>query len=289
MNLIGLMPVRNEDWVLGLSARVALKWCDSLVCLNHASTDRTKEILDGIARETGRLVHAAIENPRWDEMDHRQSLLTLARSYGATHIALVDADEILTANLLPYVRDYVQQLPASGLLTLPIYNLRGGIQRYHDNGIWGRRITSVAFTDQLALGWGGDRFHHREPAGKRLVPVQPVSHPCGGVMHLWGASGRRLVAKHVLYQMTETLRWPDKPREEIRQMYSMATKGRPELGDVPSRWTFAAVPPEWWDGYSDLAQHLDVDAAPWQEAEIERLLSEHGPERFTGLDLICAD
>jgi hypothetical protein len=43
MKLIGLMPVRGEDWILGLSARAALMWCDELVILLHSCTDRINE------------------------------------------------------------------------------------------------------------------------------------------------------------------------------------------------------------------------------------------------------
>lgn len=289
MKLIGLMPVRNESWVLGLSARVALKWCDELVCLDHASTDDSADILRQIAKETGRLTSMHLTDPDWNEMDHRQTMLTLARNYGASHIALVDADEILTANLVPTIRDHVSSLPASCILQLPLYNMRGSITRYHGSGVWGRRITSVAFMDNKALEWTGDTFHHREPAGKRLAGVQACEQFQGGVMHLWGASERRLRAKHILYQMTETLRWPNKSHEEIRAMYTMATKGRPQVGDIPSRWTYAEAPESWWSGHRELLAHLDVERIPWQEAEISRLLDRHGKERFTGLDLICAD
>jgi hypothetical protein len=32
-------------------------------------------------------------------------------------------------------------------------------------------------------------------------------------------------------------------------------------------------------------KYLDVDAEPWQEAEVRRLVAEYGREKFTGLDL----
>jgi hypothetical protein len=32
-------------------------------------------------------------------------------------------------------------------------------------------------------------------------------------------------------------------------------------------------------------KYLDVDAEPWQEAEVRRLVAEHGRETFAGLDL----
>src|SRR5258707_13829349 len=98
--LICLMPARNESWVIGFSARAALMWCDELIILNHASTDNTGAIIQDIALETRRVRYMYVPDPCWTEMSHRQSLLTVARQYGATHIVLVDADEVLTGNLL---------------------------------------------------------------------------------------------------------------------------------------------------------------------------------------------
>ena len=36
MRLIAIMPCRNSDWILGLTARAALLWCDGIAILNHA-------------------------------------------------------------------------------------------------------------------------------------------------------------------------------------------------------------------------------------------------------------
>src|ERR1051326_5326205 len=161
MKLIGLMPVRNESWVLGLSARAALAWCDELILLVHASTDATGEIAEALSCEYPGRVGVAVEPTGiWDEMRHRQQLLEAARRRHATHIAIVDADEILTANLLRDVRPMVAEIPAGRALELPGYNLRGGLEQYHANGIWGQRWFTVAFADRPELHWAGDRFHH---------------------------------------------------------------------------------------------------------------------------------
>jgi hypothetical protein len=322
MNLIGLMPVRNEDWILGLSARVALMWCDSLVILDHASTDWTVEIIWGLMREyRGRVVVLSEPDPTWAEMAHRQAMIEMARSHGSTHIAICDCDEILTGNLLGSIRGHIEAA-GPNMLMLPGYNLRGGLSRYHANGVWANRWFSTAFKDNPRLSWSGDKFHSREPGGITWSHVQPVKQGDGGMMHLWGASDRRLIAKHALYKVTERLRWPDKPVAEIDRMYSWAIKGdstngygtpetwtyadvpaewwAPYMGDstngygTPETWTYADVPAEWWAPYIARVEGLsltmpigsvDIEAEPWQEAEVRRLVAEHGRERFEGLDL----
>jgi Glycosyl transferase family 2 len=284
VKLIGLMPVRNEAWVLGLSARVALMWCDELVILDHQSDDTSPEIIIGLHNEFQGRVSGLLEMGPWDEMRHRQAMLELARKRGATHIAIIDADEVLTGPIATEgIAKAMVYHAKESLLQLPLYNLRGGIELYHANGLWGSRIVSVAFADDPPQLWSGDRFHAREPQGKFLRPFQPIKQGEGGVMHLWGANERRLLAKHALYKVTERLRWPDKPVRDIDFEYSQCVTGG--TGIPPECWTYNAVPESWWAPYQHLMKYLDIDAEPWQDAEVRRLVDLYGRERFAGLDL----
>lgn len=287
MHMIAMMACRNEDWVLGTSVRVALEWCDSIVILDHASTDDSAAIIEDLKQEHGsRIIRLWTSDSSWDEMEHRQKMLDAARSEGATHLAIVDADEILTANCWKHVRAMADMMRAGQLIQLPGYNLRGSIDRYHANGIWGNRWFSTIFMDNPRLGWHGDRFHHREPMGVPLSPYRPLMQGQGGIMHLWGADERRLKAKHALYKMTETLRWPDKRRSEINKLYSLAFYPSLDLR-FDQTWRYADVPADWWAH----REHLRVDGEPWQESECRKLWQEHGATRFAGLNLfgVCED
>ena len=278
MKLVGCMSVRNEEWVLGLSARVALQWCDALVILLHECTDRSGEIAQEIDREHGSArVRLLVESGYWDEMRHRQRMLDAARKMGATHIAIVDADEIMTANVVPEIRGHIEVMPRGSMMHVPLFNLRHGLHQYHANGMWGNRWLSLAFVDEPRLNWQGDQFHHREPFGRALTPFRPFGHWLGGVMHLWGSDERRLAAKHSAYKVTERLRWPQRCCCEIERQYNM-------WRDFPgSGWRFDAVPAEWW-GARDLSA-IRLTDTPWQEDFVRRLVAEHGAERFAGLDL----
>lgn len=287
MKLIGLMACRNEDWIIGLSVRAALRWVDHLVILLHDCTDRTVEILAQIEDEVGtdRMAYR-IETGEWDEMRHRQTMLECARVWGATHMAIIDADEVLTANLLNI--GMVRALPPGHILQLPLYNLRHGIGQYHSNGIWSNRWVSVAFADSPELHWSGDRFHSREPEPKQLRPWRPIQQGGGGILHFWGASERRLIAKHRMYKITERLRWPHKPVAAIEYQYNQATCdtqstcGRPPL-ETPVTWQFARCPPEWFAGYG--LDHVDLNSVPWQEAWCDAQIAKYGRERFAGLSV----
>lgn len=282
--ITAILPVRNEDWVLGLSLRALLMWVDEAIVLNHASTDNTGEILETVNRESGGRVHVMHEaNPVWREMDHRQRLLMAARKRGATHIVILDADEVLIGTVLPHIRGWVESLPKGTTLRGPMRHCHRGISHFrHDASIWcrgGYRV-SIAFADAPQLGWAavnGYDHHHREPMKSRMGGN--IREDMESVMHLQFAHWRRLTAKHALYKMSERLKYPQKSVAEIDRMYSMALD-ETVLGTMP-------VPPSWWQPYRGIMHHLRIDQneEQWQERECKRLMKQHGQKAFSGLNL----
>jgi hypothetical protein len=126
--------------------------------------------------------------------------------------------------------------------------------------------------------------------GLALNQWRTVAQGAGGVMHLWGLSERRLVAKHAAYKMIETLRWPNKSRAEIDRMYSQAFDPGANR-QFEQQWRYERVPEEWWQPYEPLLRHLHADAEPWQESMCRDLYAKHGPARFKGLNLfgVCGN
>jgi len=281
MKLIALMAARDESWVIGLSLRAALKWCDEVIVLAHCCTDDTINIVIDAAEEKPGHVHLMVEdNPVWAEMHHRQAMLEKARQLGATHIAYVDADEVLTGNLLPLVRPELEEMPPGGYLRLSLPCLWRSLYRYRTDGLFGDKAsTMVAFRDDGKVGWqpgeDGYQFHSREPRGAKQF--SRADRGMGGVMHLQFVDWRRLISKHKRYKLLERVMYPQKPVADIDKLYSYAPN---ETG-----LQTADVPAEWWEPYRDLIRHVDLNQKPWQEEDCERMLMEHGAEYFEGLDL----
>ncbi len=280
MKLVGVMPARNEEWIIGASLRAALMWCDEVVVLNHASTDRTQEIVEKVSAESNaRVWYSQDHTPRWSEMEHRQLLLDVARSRKATHIAIVDADEILTGNLLPNIRNYIELLQPGETLQTGMLAMWRSLDYYRTGeSIWANRHDlTLAFADAPDLAWrttNGYDHHHREPHGSFRRPIGPLT---GGVMHLQWCSWRRLKAKHARYKMDERLKYPQKPVSQIDSMYSMALDERGLKVDL--------VPESYWKPYEHLRKYIDLEAEPWQEQQCRTWAAEHGKEKFAGLDL----
>ncbi len=279
MKLIAIMPARNEDWIIGLSGRVALRWCDELVVLDHASTDRTGIILREIADEhPGRVTILEEPDACWAEMSHRQRLLDAARIRGATHVALVDADEVVTANVLRAVREATEDLLPGQVLRTPMRAMWRDPHHYRIDpaNVFSNATIALSFADRPGLCWqtqDGYDFHHREPYGSKTGPLMARG---GGVMHLQFADWPRIVAKHALYKATEMIRWPSRrPPRLVEAQYNFTLN---EHGLITER-----APASWWEGYP--VEHLHIGAEPWQAAEVRRLWREHGPEKFAGLDL----
>ena len=308
MKIVGLMAARNEEWVLGLAARAALMWLDALVILDHASTDMTREIAWDVASEfPGRVVVINEDDPVWREMAHRQKMLEQARLMEATHICYIDADEILTGDLVTThpnaggsaIRGLFAAIPPNSLLQLPWLQLRGSIGQVHTAGVWAaNQNASFGFLDDPRLHWssenrGGYDFHHRQPMGKPLVPWTPLGaqgRRQSGLMHLQMVSGRRLRAKQALYKMQEIVRWPGREPNQIRavnERYNLAVYGGYTSDALKTLGTTLGPAPldQWWKPYTDLMKYFDPHMIPWQEAECLKLLEEHGPQKFAGLDL----
>lgn len=279
MKIVALMLVRDEEWVINLSAHVAGLWCDAIVAIAHNCTDRTvSAICDSTSKP--KLIRTVNQDP-WNEMDLRQDLLNRGREIGGTHWALIDADEVLTANLIPEIRKWGEIMEPGDIIDLPMIPVWGDLTKYRDDdSVWSKAWLSTLVRDSSDLCWkpkeDGYHFHNRVPYGKtrRIVPISHKAN--GGVMHLQFACNRRLRAKHAWYKMQEVVRWPDRSSPgEIDKKYNQA------LNEQGIR--FSPVKKEWIEGYNLL--RVNLNHTPWHEKECTRLWQEHGREKFEGLEL----
>jgi hypothetical protein len=248
-------------------------------------TDRSAEIAARVSKETedGRIMFHIPENrgEKWDEMDMRQENFDVGRSMGGSHFAIIDADEIITLNLVPVVRKWLRHLAPGQILDLPMIPVWGpGVYR-DDDSVWTRAHLTTAFRDNPNLCWkaAADGYHHhaRPPRGASENRMRPIEKGQGGVMHMQFANRRRLLAKHVLYRMVDHLRWPERETvEQLNAKYDQALSAPGILSQVPDDWLDSDTAATDWTG---------TGSVPWQEDEIARLLHAHGHGAFAGLDL----
>lgn len=285
MKLVGMMPVRNEDWVLGLSLRAALLYLDEVVMLDHGSSDGTPDLLATIAAEHPGRVHRLAESDAvWRETAIRNRLLAAARQRGATHLCALDADEVLTGNLLPGIRGSFAALAPGETLSLPWLSLWRSLDRYRDDE------SEVATDCWMMLGWRDHpAVHYRNNQGEfdihsRRVKGQSGTRRIGrdkadgGVFHLAFANWRRLRVKTAWYKMQETVRYPGfRTAAQLNQWYAC------DLDERGLRTS--AVAPEWWEPYRAWRGEVALDGEPWHQGECLQLWQRHGPAAFAGLEL----
>ena len=284
MKIVGLMPVRNEKWVLGLSLRAALMWVDEMVVLDHGSHDSTAAIIRQCSQEYGERIHAlkAPWAPEWNEMPQRQRMLDAARANGATHIALIDADEVLTGNLVSFVRAPISLLAPGEVLDLKMIPTWRTLEVYRqDHSVWSRSRISLAFRDKPDMAWkpraDGYQHHRRVPTGETSRRRWDAS---GGVFHLQFANRRRLVMKHVWYRMMERIRWPERHESRPELLNAKYDEALDETDLKTKR-----VPETWWRPYRQWLGLVDLHDEGWYRGECLRLIAKHGRAAFAGLNL----
>ena len=279
MRLIGLMVLRNEEWIAEAAIKAALRWVDGLAIFLDRSTDGTLHIIREIAKDAEKEIIASVseDTEHWEEMYNRQKNLEDGRSIGGTHFAIIDADEILTANNLPMVRGWFEALEPGQVIDLPMIAPWGSLDLYSPHT---RGVITLGFRDMEGLGWaprGDEQYHHhnRPPHGYtgRIMPITSPEH--GGVFHLQWASMRRVKAKHCHYQMSEAIRW-GYPNAEINEKYHWWAK-------PPHGTDLLGIPADWWEGYE--RDKINLRHIPWYEWEIKKMVRKYGPEKFEGMDL----
>jgi hypothetical protein len=283
VKLVGLMPVRNEAWVLGLSLRAALLWVDEMLVLDHASTDGTHEVVARVAAEhPGRLRFLAETDPVWREASIRQRLLEAGREAGATHLCVIDADEVLTGNLLPSAREAFAALAPGEGLWLPWLPLWRGLDRYRQDQPSPWDVMILGFRDAPGLHYA-PRLRDYDIHSRRVRGASGERHPvadqrAGGVFHLAHSNWRRLQTKTAWYKMIEITRFPwRRSPAELDDWYSWDLK---ETG-----LDLRAVDPSWWLPYATWLDEVELDGDCWYEAECRKLWADHGPDTFAGLEL----
>ena len=279
MRIIGLMVARSEAWILPASIPAALQWLDGLVILDHASGDNTNQVICSFESDiiAGKIVTSRIDSPNWDESTYRKVALSHGREMGGTHFCVLDSDEMLTPTFYDLLKSEAAAMQPGDLLRLPWLQCWRSLDQYRsDASTFGHAGVNFLFCDSPELKYelprDGYQLHARVPSG--LHPREFGDRDLGGVLHFQHANWRRVLWKQMLYQMDELIRWPNRrPAAVVSEQYKPTTN---EDGIQ-----FSPIPDSWWPVSKDL---IDMNAEPWQKAEVIRLLHVHGWKKFAGLD-----
>lgn len=269
-----IMYHTSESWSLDAALESVGRYCQGVVLCCHEPKRGVADDKGEVRRIDGSSVGIIFQDEKWMEMKFRQAMLEQARLMGATHMAIVDADEFATDDLCRNVPDIVANLD-HGEIACPrmISPWEGLDYKRVDNG-FGSSWISWLFRDNKNLCYrtpsDGYQWHSRAPSGTH--PKQ-LPDSLGQIVHLQYASLRRLRVKAAYYKMIETIYNPGrKTPEELNRMYDWTLRGTPQLQPMPDTTYYAR-------------QLVDLKTEPWQAEAAQSLYLAYGPEKFVGLNL----
>jgi glycosyltransferase involved in cell wall biosynthesis len=217
--IIAMMPVRNEAWILERTLRTLTAFCDHIIVADHHSTDNTKEILKKYAPQV------IVIGPQEKKFSTRirWHLLDVARDFeGDNFIFVPDADEIFTANILEpeILGELTDVRPGTGIEIQFIHLWRSPVRWRNDESTWGPRLfwKSRAFRDDRMLKYppNTNPLDHNPS-----IPLCRLTqrHEKVKVMHFQFVLYERMLAKQRWYRATEAYESPPDQAERINQYY----------------------------------------------------------------------
>jgi hypothetical protein len=269
---ICVTPTRNESWIIDRFLAAAKRWATDVIVADQGSTDGTLETL----RRTPGVRTVINDSPVFDERVRQRLLLNSAREINGRRILIgLDADEALSANFA--TSDEWRQLDRvepGTILRFRWVNILPGFER-----AWippGPR--AFGFVDD-GSPHEGNRIHSPrvpQPANAPVFDMQDVV-----VLHFQYVAWQRMASKQRWYQVWEHLHHRQKGPLQIFREYN----------HMNGSWDQSEICPvqsEWLQGYQDCGIDfcsLTSEPLPWWDADILRLLREHGCDRFRKIDI----
>jgi len=278
--IVGLVPARNEKHTIAQCLKALSLFTDAIVYLDDASTDETPQIVESMAKECR--IERIIRKKKWnrDEPGDRNKLLQAGREIGGTHFIVIDADEIITSNLLinNSLKKIIKKLKPGDRLALNWIQLWRSVDQYRfDNSIWTWNYKEVIFCDDKISFYSSEFIH--TPRIPNIT--KGVSHKLegykAGLLHFQFVNWNNLLIKQAWYRCLEKITNPEKSIDEINNRYA-PSKDEININLKPSD-------PDWFKYYSFFDFTIYQHDEKWRLKDINDWITKLGKEYFSGLDI----
>jgi glycosyltransferase involved in cell wall biosynthesis len=273
MKVIGLMPVKNEDWILPYSLRALSDICDHIIVADHQSQDNTRQILRSFSKVD------VIENKEPTHSNRiRWQLLDAARGYDGDNLILcVDADEIIPPNLWKqFITSSCSRFVSGAWLTFWWVQLWKSTTVYReDENIGSNSWKPIGFYDDRQATydnrWVINDHTSRVPGPAHTPRICVKEAP---LLHFQSVAWERNQTKQAWYACNELLHGQDSVW--INERYANIKKNLSER--------LKPTPPEWFVELS-IPPTLSETGPGWHLSEILAWFDQYGVERFEPLDI----
>lgn len=259
--IVGLIQVRNENFLMANCLRSLALYTDSIVVLDDSSSDGTLDIVRALAEEC-HIERIIVKKgwSSWNERFNRNKMFEQAREIGGTHFVMVDADEMFTAECLrdDWLRKQILAMEPGQIMRFPMINFWGNVDVYRDDDLFNpfqRRWCRVpaVFCDDGVANYD-DNSSGGTPSGVIHVARLPENRKCEAaepdithtdlnhsLMHFKFMDLKGMEFKKVWYMCLEFVNAPGKAKE-VNSIYKLILAA---LDDPIEKIKVTKVPDSW--------------------------------------------
>jgi len=278
MKIIGLMPVKNEEWILERTLGSLSKICDYVIVADQNSTDRSMEIVKSIPNCT------LLKN---DEIYHssnvRKMLLDAVRENfsGSNLLISLDADEIFTSNILDKgAIESWKALPKGTSVSLEWIQLWRSIYLYrNDDSVWTNNRKYFVYVDDRDRAFDKVNVINDHTERFPFDPEKTYTENRVSVLHFQFVCYERMLSKQNYYMVSEKV-FGDKTDSYINKKYKIAK----DEGNM----SLQKVDKQFYSGWEKLGISLDIginECLFWYDLEVLSMMKKQGCRFFENLNI----
>lgn len=278
MKTIGLMPVKNEEWILERSLVSLSKICGHVIVADQNSTDRSIEIVKSMPNCT------LLKN---DEICHssnvRKMLLDAARENfsGSNLLISLDADEIFTSNILDEgAIESWRALPKGTSVSLVWIQLWRSIYLYrNDDSVWTDNRKYFVYVDDRDRAFDDVNVINDHTGRFPFDPRKIYTENRVSVLHFQFVCHERMLSKQNYYMVCEKV-FGDKADSHINEKY--------EIAKNEDNISLQEVDKKFYSGWEELGMSFDMrinEYLFWYDLEVLSMMKKYGCRFFENLNI----
>lgn len=271
INVICLIPTRNNASLIGRCLQSASLWADCIIVCDQMSTDGTRDIAQQFPKV--RLIDN--DTVEYNESVRQKLLITEARKIqGKRLLITLDADEIFTPNVLTSSEWHTI------LTTKP-----GTILKFQ----WANfspDLKTMWLGYHFPWGYMDDGFEHNEsktihsgripiPEDHDIIEINDIK-----VIHFQFTDWEKMQSKHRYYQCFELIQTPNKNAVDLfRQYHHMLAIPKELIIPIPQKWV-----DEYMIFDIDILK-VEYEKYNWFEEQVVEFIEKYGANKFRKINI----